>query len=119
MEQLKLKIEENTRPVCYVRMSPEDYARVQKMCEATGESMPELFRKALLKRKDLEQPALSKEDAHEIKVGLNRLGNNVNQIAKHYNAGERPGWNDSWNKFYVAVIDLRHLFLGNYAGRKV
>jgi hypothetical protein len=119
MEQLELKIEENTRPVCYVRMSQEDFARVQKMCEATGESMPELFRKALLKRKDLEQPALSREDAHEIKVGVNRLGNNVNQIAKQINSGERAGWNESWNSFYVAVQDLRHLFLGNYAGRKV
>lgn len=119
MEQQKLQLEENTRPVCYVRMTQADFARVQKMCETTGESMPELFRKALLNREDLLQPALSKEDAHEIKVGLNRLGNNVNQVAKRYNSGERVGWNESWNKFYVALMDLRHLFLGNYAHRKV
>lgn len=117
MEELKLKIEESTRPVCYVRMSQEDYARVQKMCEATGESMPELFRKALLKRKDLEQPAMKPDDVHEIKVALNRLGGSIHQIAKHLNFGGRDGWNISFNQFTRAVADLRHMFIGNYAGR--
>ena len=119
MDSLKPKEKPSSRLVCYVRLNDRDYDRIQKMCETTGESAPELLRTALLDRKDLERPHFSKEDAQEIKVGLNRLGNNINQLAKHVNSGGRIGMNQAFNSFTRAVIDLRHLFLGKYANRKI
>ena len=117
MEQNESENKKARRPGFCVRVSEDEHERINQMCKTTGETAPELFRKALLHRKDLEQPAMKPEDIHEIKVALSRIGNNVHQIARHLNFGGRDGWNISFNSFQTEFLNIRHMFLGKYARR--
>ena len=94
-----------------VKVDEKDRKRLEKMSSAMGLSIPALFRKSLLGRNDLEAPAFSPEDAHALKVAINRLGNNVNQIAVKVNAEGRIGWNQSFNSFLREYSDIRLMLL--------
>lgn len=96
-------------PTSHVRFTASEYKRVQKMVQATGLSIPDLLKKALLSRKDLEQPLYGPEDVKTIMTELRRQGNNINQIAKAVNSGLRHGWNESFNSVVRAYADIRHL----------
>jgi hypothetical protein len=117
MEQLEFKNEVSTRPVCYVRMSPVEFKRLQTMIKTTGTSAPELFRKALFHRMDLERPLFSPDQAKAFEIEIRRQGNNINQIAKSVNSGLMNGWSQSFNSLVRVYVDLRHKLVVNRANR--
>jgi hypothetical protein len=98
-------------------MSAAEYKRLQSMVKATGLKAPELFRRALFSRMDLERPLFTPEQAKNFEAELRRQGNNVNQIAKQLNAGLMNGWSQSLNSLVRAYVDLRHMLTVNRADR--
>ena len=117
MEQLEFPFDPSDRHVCYVRMSPNEYKRLQVMVKATGLKASELFRRALFSRMDLEQPLFTPEQAKNFETELRRQGNNINQIAKQFNAGLMNGWSQPLNSLVRAYVDLRHMLTVNRANR--
>lgn len=117
MEQLELNLGESTRHVCYVRMSPTEYKRLQKMIQATGISAPELFRRSLFQRMDLERPLFTPEQAKEFGTELKRQGNNINQIARKINSGLMTGWSQALAAVNASYLKLSQMVTVNYAHR--
>ena len=99
----------------HVRFSEQEYARLQKMKATTGLSIPDLLKKALFNRMDLERPLLSPDDVARIMEELRRQGNNINQIAKQINSGLLKGWNQSFNALVRSYQDIRHIISVNRA----
>ena len=78
---------------CCVRMSPSEYRRITKESEASGHSIPELLRESYFKQPP-RKVLMSKNDIDLFRKDLNRIGNNLNQIARKLNAGLLEGWSD-------------------------
>lgn len=74
-----------------VRFSAEQFERIKGDARSFGQSIPELLRSAYFGRKKM-MPRFSISDADRIVAAINRVGNNVNQIAKHLNSGFREGF---------------------------
>ena len=91
MEQLNLETESDVGTAMCVRIDATEHQRIKKMIAATGMSGPELFRRALFARMDLERPLLTPEQAKSFETELKRQGNNINQIAKKINMGLMAG----------------------------
>lgn len=117
MEQLEFKIDECSRPVCYVRMSAVEFKRLQVMIKSTGRSAPELFRRALFSRMDLERPLFLPEDAKAFGTELKRQGNNINQIAAKINSGLMSGWSQALAGINRGYVMLNERLAANYANR--
>lgn len=113
MELVSAEVQKDGRKVCYVRMTDSEYKRLQKMIATTGKKAPELFRVALFSRTDLLQPLMLPEDVHQLKVEMNRQGNNINQMTKQMNQDARIGWNASFDHFTSAYGSMRALILRN------
>ncbi len=117
MEQLNLNIGVDIRTAFCVRVSASEHERIKKMMNATGMSGPELFRRALLSRLDLEQPLFSPELAKEFSTELKRQGTNINQIAKKVNSGLFAGWSQALSSLNVNYLKLSQMLTVNYANR--
>jgi hypothetical protein len=117
MEQVNLKTDECSRPVCYVRMSPIEYKRLQTMMKTTGLSAPELFRRALFARMNLERPLFSPDEAKTFGTELKRQGNNINQIATKINSGLMNGWSQALAGINRGYVMLNERLAVNYASR--
>ncbi|MAV92001.1 MAG: hypothetical protein CL676_11330 [Bdellovibrionaceae bacterium] len=89
-EQLELQIGGST---C-VRMSSQEYSRIRKESNKTGKSIPELLREAYFStppRKVL----VNKDDLTVLRKDINKIGNNLNQVARKLNAGFMHGWSNT------------------------
>ncbi len=117
MEQKDNMNQETSRMVCYIRLTPSEHQRLQKMIDANGATAPELFRRALFNRNDLEQPLCSREQAREFATELNRQGSNLNQIAKKINIGLYAGWYQSLTAVNINYMKLIQMLTVNYAHR--
>lgn len=117
MEQLNLDIGADIRTAFCVRVSAAEHERIKKMMNATGMSGPELFRRAVLSRLDLEQPLFSPELAKEFATELKRQGTNINQIAKKVNSGLFAGWSQALSSLNVNYLKLSQMLTVNYANR--
>lgn len=113
MEVVSEEVQKDGRKVCYVRMTDSEYKRLQKMMATTGLKAPELFRKALFSRTDLERPLMPPEDVHQLKVEMNRQGNNINQMTRQMNQDARIGWSASFDHFTRDYARMRTLILRN------
>jgi negative regulator of replication initiation len=107
----------NSRRAFYIRLSEDEYNRIQTMVETIGITAPEIFRRALLDTINFVQPLFSKQDTQQIMTELSRQGNNINQIAKRVNSGLLTGWDQSFNNMVRAYMDLRHLIASSYGSR--
>ena len=67
-----------------VRLSPKDRARLRDICQATGLSPSAAVRRLIAGAKL--QPNKAK-DMKPLYTEINRIGNNINQIARSVNAG--------------------------------
>ena len=118
MEKAEMKIPV-TRPVFYIRVTPQEYLRVLKMAQATRKNPQELFKRALFDRVDLEKPIylMLPEQAEDCRNDLKRIGNNVNQIAKHLNSGLMTGWTQALGAVHADFIRLERKLELNSANR--
>ncbi|MBK9323014.1 MAG: plasmid mobilization relaxosome protein MobC [Bdellovibrionaceae bacterium] len=117
MEQLNLETESDVGTALCVRIDATEHHRIKKMIAATGMSGPELFRRALFARMDLERPLLTPEQAKSFETELKRQGNNINQIAKKINMGLMAGWSQALSAINVNYMKLSQMLTVNYANR--
>ena len=103
-------VKEKKHSYC-VKVNGAEKVKLEKMASVVGVSVPALFRKLALSKNNLEAPCYSAEDAHGLRVAINRVGNNVNQIAAHLNAGMRTGWNMSFNQVLRDFEAIRNMML--------
>ena len=78
----------------HVRMSPAEYKRIQKDSKASGKSIPELLRESYFHNPPL-KVLMSKDEVATLRKDLSRIGNNLNQVARHLNSGLFHGWNNT------------------------
>ncbi len=62
-------------------------------------------------------PIFSTDDAIRIAVALNRVGSNVNQVAKHLNSGFRAGFNPALEEIADQLRALKQFALGHHGSR--
>lgn len=72
--------------MCSVRLSPQEYCLMQQKCEATNITHSDYIRGAI-KGRDVRII----EGLPDMVIALNRIGNNVNQIARAINYGLLSG----------------------------
>lgn len=106
----------NTKPKTssHVRFTDQQLARIQRHSKTTGESIPDLLKRAYFSREH-PQPLLNKDDADRILTALARIGNNINQIARHLNAGFREGFQGGLAQAFNDLARLRS-FAGGFDG---
>src|SRR5690606_18382544 len=81
-----------------VRLTEAESAQLEKLSAYAGLQASEVIREAVLKNRVLQAkvPVLDQQTY----VKLKRIGNNINQIAKHFNAGKGVG-----AKVYLETIE--------------
>jgi hypothetical protein len=89
-----------------VRFSAEQFERIKGDARTFGQSIPELLRSAYFGRK-LVTPRFSVSDAERIVTAINRVGNNVNQIAKHLNSGFREGFQPLLEEAVLYLVGIK------------
>ena len=112
-EQLELQIGGST---C-VRMSSQEYSRIRKESKNTGKSIPELLREAYFSsppRKVL----VTKNDLIILRKDINKIGNNLNQIARKVNSGFMSGWNNTLERIFEEVRILTNQIHYGYGVHK-
>lgn len=100
----------------HVRFSEDEYRRLLNDQFVTGDSIPALLKSAYFKTRQL-VPLMNANDARAMMVELNRIGNNINQIARHLNSGYREGWNDPFLKLCEEISEIRRMVAGTNGGR--
>jgi hypothetical protein len=95
----------------HLRFSVEEYARLVEDAKVYGDSIPNLIKSVYFNKK-LPQPAMSKDDADRVLAALNRIGNNVNQIARQLNAGFREGFAPQVAEMAEALRAIKTFVLG-------
>lgn len=110
---MNIKTESNTNSNlrANVRFNEEEYARLQKDAFVLGKSIPILLKEAYFKGPQV-SPLMNVEDQRVTLVELRRIGNNVNQIAKHFNSGFRNGCNKEFTEICENLSMLRKFVAG-------
>ena len=69
-----------------IRFDEDEYIRICKDAQIYGETIPGVLRAVYFDRLP-PGPKFSKDDAIRISTAISRVGNNINQIARHLNGG--------------------------------
>ncbi len=91
-ENRKLKL--IPREASYVRMSPLKYKQIKKDSEVSGKSIPALLRNSYFGKPPV-KVLVKENDLDVLRKDLNRIGNNLNQIARRLNSGLLHGWSNT------------------------
>ena len=89
-KQLELQIGGSS----HVRMSASEYSRIERDSIKSGKPIPELLREAYFSKPPL-KVLFQKEDLITLRKDLNKIGNNINQVARKLNSGFMHGWNNT------------------------
>jgi len=100
----------------HIRLSETEYKQAENLSRTLGRSIPQLFKSALFEG-PIPSPLLSNDDAKSLMGQLQRIGNNVNQIAKHLNSGIREGFHKELNDVNEQIKVLRQYISGVYGHR--
>ncbi len=79
---------------CNVRMSPLQYRRIKKESKESGKSIPALLRNSYFGKPPV-KVLVKENDLDVLRKDLNRIGNNLNQIARRLNSGLLHGWSNT------------------------
>jgi hypothetical protein len=101
----------------HLRFTADEYQRLVEDAKTYGDSIPNLIKAVYFKRK-LPPPAMAKDDADRVLAALNRIGNNVNQIARHLNAGFREGFTPQVTEMAEALRAIKNFVLGFHGNRQ-
>ena len=92
MTEIKTRVKSpRTRRARYVRFTEEENQRLEEEEKQTGKTGPELLKEAYLGKKAT-AVLMKDDDKNHFCIQLNRIGNNVNQIAKRINSGFAQGY---------------------------
>ena len=95
----------------HVRFTEDQYSRIEDDARIYGKSIPELLRAAYFGSLP-PRPAFSVEDAKRIVIAINRVGNNVNQVARHVNSGFRSGFAPMLDEIRAHLLAIRNFAVG-------
>lgn len=90
----------------HLRFSAAEYEEVVKDAKMLGMTVSSLIKTVYFQKKPL-QSTFHNDDAKRILVELNRIGNNVNQIARQLNSGFRSGFTPAMDEILVLLAQLR------------
>lgn len=74
------------RKACYIRLSDSQYDQIKRDSLKCGKSVPDLMKEAYFQGESL-TILMADSDKHYLFTQIQRMGNNINQIAKKVNAG--------------------------------
>ena len=103
------------KPAVLIRVSEEELRHMEKVATAYGETVQKLFRK-FVNGLTIPKVVLHPEGAQSLLVAINRIGNNINQIARRMNEGNARGWYHEFNQAKDELGEIRNLLraqLGN------
>lgn len=69
-----------------IRFDEDEYIRICSDAQIYGETVPSVLKAVYFERLP-PGPKFSKDDAIRISTAISRVGNNINQIARHLNSG--------------------------------
>lgn len=118
MKEMKRKQKLRGDPRVTVRFSGNEWDHLQKKSAQTGRSIAHLCRRAIIDGVHLLTPKFSADDTQRVIATLNRIGNNVNQIARELNSGIRKGWNLEFSRFANELTELRASLTPKYGNHK-
>ncbi|MGE0175140.1 MAG: plasmid mobilization relaxosome protein MobC [Oligoflexales bacterium] len=84
-----------------IRFDEQEYFQICNDATIYGDTVPGMLKAVYFKRLP-PAPKFSKDDALHIVMAINRVGNNINQIARHINSGGSP------NAVNSGLSDVRH-----------
>lgn len=96
-----------------VRFNEEEYVRLQKDAFLLGKTIPILLKEVYFKGPQV-NPLMNVEDQRATLAELRRIGNNINQIAKHLNSGFRNGCDREFKEICENLSTLRKFVVGIY-----
>lgn len=97
----------------HIRFTDEEYTQILEDAEIYNETIPNLL-KAVYFRRHLPRPVMYPDDARRALAELSRMGNNVNQIARHLNSGFREGFNPSVEKMATAIEAMKNYIMSGH-----
>ena len=101
-----------TVPIC-VRVSSAEHQQLLKDSKYLRKTLPKLLRESYFNRVP-STILMRDDDVDKLRVEINRIGNNINQIAKQMNSGIREGWNNSFERLCEKIeLFSKHLLLNN------
>ena len=106
---MPLKTEEKKKPSgggsSHVRFSPSEYSRILKDKSATGNSIPELLKASYFSSFSY-QPLFSKYEVKALRADMQRIGNNMNQVARHLNSGLAFNWDEDFRRISLLFGEI-------------
>lgn len=97
----------------YVRLTPEENAQLEEDQTRTGRSAQDLLRSAYF-GKGRVIILMTDEDKDTFLGQINRIGNNVNQIAKKLNTGIIYGFDDDITQVRILLTNLMRWITAKY-----
>jgi hypothetical protein len=91
MTKEQKETKKTNNPQTCVRFSQEEYSEVKDESEKLRKTIPTLLKDSYFGRLPT-KVLISREELTEIRKDLNRIGNNINQVAKKLNSGLMQGW---------------------------
>ena len=95
-------------PSSHVRFTNDEYKIIHEDSLNLEETIPTLLKRNYFKKR-VSQPIISHSDAKKIHVALNRVGNNINQIAKDFNSGKIKDWYPEFQEMVEIMRGIRNL----------
>jgi len=100
-----------------VRFTKEQFEKISEDAATWRKSVPEILKETYFERARA-LPPFGREEAQQLVVAINRIGNNINQIAYKLNCGLKEGFYPALEGAYSELVDLKQFVLGNYGNCK-
>ena len=108
----------NSRLACYIRLTDKEYSRLQSDAHLTGKSVQYLFKNAYFNGGPVVL-LMRDEDRDRFMSQLHKIGNNVNQIAKHLNSGFAFGFQDELESIRSQITLMMTWLTAKYRDYKI
>ncbi|MCB0308269.1 MAG: plasmid mobilization relaxosome protein MobC [Bdellovibrionales bacterium] len=112
----------NTKPTTqtktntFVRFKTPEYQLITEDSQKTNLSIPTLLKKSYFSKRH-QFKLINTEEIKPIIFHLSKIGNNMNQIAKHLNAGIRNGFNTEYDNMAEEFRKVQQVLVTVYGLR--
>ena len=100
------------RNAVYLRFTDDEIAELKTASEERGEKIQSILKRAFFNG-EVKRPIMNTKNSTMVVTELKRIGNNINQIAKHLNSGFRSGWNDSVERCSNELTEIRRALVSH------
>ena len=97
----------------HVKFTADEYEAIKEDALLYKKSIPEML-KAIYFGQKIARPLMAPEDGQRVLVELSRVGNNLNQIARHMNTGFRKDFNPAIDEMRDQLQEMRDLLAGKH-----